>query len=71
MTATLQDNATACDYALSDACTCGVSPMALTADQMIRVIALRAAMDLDPAVTAQYIVTKAQAFETYIRGENP
>ncbi|MFE0101198.1 hypothetical protein [Streptomyces sp. NPDC059009] len=65
-------HATHCDYGLVSAgesvpCTCGVSPVHLTADQVIRVIALQHAMQRAGGYTKS-VLAEAKDFETYIRG---
>ncbi|MEU6674806.1 hypothetical protein [Streptomyces sp. NPDC046925] len=51
-------------------CTCGVSPRGLTADQAIRVIALRAAVDTGVGLVSSKILEVAGNYERYIRGES-
>ena len=68
-------HATSCDYGMSDhsgpaPCTCGVSPAVLTADQAIRVIALQHATERRGGYT-ESVLSEAQEFEAYIRGESP
>lgn len=50
-------------------CTCGAVAEELTADQLIRVIALRATLECSLTRTPDAVVSEAQIFEDYIRGE--
>ncbi|QES45223.1 hypothetical protein DEJ49_33325 [Streptomyces venezuelae] len=66
-----------CDYGVTygggrrGRCTCGLIAEELTADQVIRVIALRAALESSQmSADARYLVARAQTFETYLRGES-
>lgn len=64
----------ACDYGLTYAdgsrgrCTCGAVTEELTADQLIRVIALNIALERHPSQGPDSVVFEAQTYETYIRG---
>lgn len=67
-------HAAACDYALSDACTCGVSPAGLSTEQVIRMAALDAAAHqkhLGGSNWQAETLRMARIFEAYIRGESP
>lgn len=64
-----------CDYGTTYAggkrgrCTCGRIAEVLTADQLIRVVALHVALERHPSQGPASLVSEAQTYETYIRGE--
>ncbi|WP_030777259.1 hypothetical protein [Streptomyces sp. NRRL S-920] len=67
-------HATACDYGLAGPggpapCICGVSAAQLSADQLIRTVALEAAVGLDMEISPSEVLNIARRFETYIRDE--
>ncbi|AZM51801.1 hypothetical protein DMA15_03715 [Streptomyces sp. WAC 01529] len=67
-------HATPCDYGLSGPggtapCICGVSAAQLSADQLIRTVALEAAVSLDMEISPSEVLNIARRFETYLRGE--
>lgn len=62
-----------CDYGVTygggrrGQCTCGAVAEQLTADQVVRVIALR--LGIETAMSPTEAIANAQLFETYIRGD--
>lgn len=70
-----RSHAPPCDYGLTygnggrGRCTCGLVAEELTADQLIRVIALRVAAERTMDATPSVVKGEAQIFERYIRGD--